>query len=553
LNLLRTLRTVRYLKPIQVSDRLLRRYRHVPARWSPAGNHELLVRRPQVPARARARRSDGETFRFLNLSRRLAGEGRWQPGDVPRLWGYQLHCFRWLWDVAPRLGLELVRDWIAANPPGSVPGWEPYPLSIRIREWMEWLLAHPEVPASEQARITASLAHQNHALEGQIEFHLLGNHLLENAITLCWAGLGLEGPSAAAWLRRGLQILESQAAEQVLADGTHDERSPMYQSLLAEALLRLEGVAADSSHTLAAPVRAVASKAGRALVESLGRLVHPDGEIALLNDSALGEAPQLASLLERFSPGVQGESSSLDRARAPWHLPGAGYLGWSDGSTYLILDAGPLGPDHQPGHGHADVLSFELSHHGRRLVTDTGVLTYDPGPARAWDRGTGAHNTVQVDGLDQAELWAAFRCGRRPRPIEAAVSDGNGAAVLVGAYHAAAPPFNLIRHRRALSVSGVHTGPPRLLFADRIESRGAHTAVIRLHLAPDVSARRDAVTWLLVDGAAVRARLLGDGFVWNETRSPYHPEMGKEIERVSLFSEVRFVDRLDLAWSLELS
>jgi hypothetical protein len=81
----------------------------------------------------------------------------------------------------------------------------------------------------------------------------------------------------------------------------------------------------------------------------------------------------------------------------------------------LIFDCGPLGPDYQPGHGHCDVLSYELSLHGQRVVVDTGVSTYEACAERHYERSTAAHNTLRIDGEEQAEIWASFRVGRRPR------------------------------------------------------------------------------------------------------------------------------------------
>ena len=76
----------------------------------------------------------------------------------------------------------------------------------------------------------------------------------------------------------------------------------------------------------------------------------------------------------------------------------------------------PIGPDYQPGHAHGDLLSFELSFAGRRVVTDSGVHGYDGDPLRAWCRSTHAHNTVEIDGQSQCEFWSVFRVARRARP-----------------------------------------------------------------------------------------------------------------------------------------
>ena len=537
------LSTVARLKPSQVSNRLSRRFRRVPTNWPEAGAYGLTERAAVLPAPASISHVRGEGFRFLGVSLEFEGPDRWSPPVVPRLWAYQLHYFRWLWELPAERAFALVRDWVVAHPPGSAPGWEPYPLSIRVREWLEWLLAHPDAPAEDRRALVASVAHQVRALEVKVERHLAGNHLLENAITLCWAGLSLEGPSSERWLRTGMELLEKEIGVQVLEDGTHDERSPMYQGLLVEALLRLARVAAARSLPEAHRVGRLSEAAGSRMMASLRDLVHPDREIALLNDSALGEAPGLAGLSSLVSPGLEG-------AAAPggaWDLASAGYAGFRAPGHYLVLDAGPIGPDHQPGHGHADTLSFELSHRGRRLITDTGVHTYELGPVRAWDRGTAAHNTLQIDGRDQSELWAAFRCGRRARVTKRRVEPREGSVLLAGEYRGPGPGLRSVGHRRAMTA-----GPSGLEVVDVARAAGDHEAVLRLHLAPENSARACQGGWeMLRDGVAV-GLLSGQGCEWRETRSPYHPSFGVEVERVCLEAPLRFRDEVSVSWALRL-
>jgi hypothetical protein len=65
------------------------------------------------------------------------------------------------------------------------------------------------------------------ALAGQLEYHLLGNHLFADAKALIFLGAFFAGAEAEAWLTHGLLILARELPEQVLADGGHFERSPM--------------------------------------------------------------------------------------------------------------------------------------------------------------------------------------------------------------------------------------------------------------------------------------------------------------------------------------
>jgi uncharacterized heparinase superfamily protein len=548
-SLLRTINTVRHLKPVQVGDRLMRRLR--PVRLVPedlAHAHRLWPRAAQPPAWVGRDAWDGSGFRFVGLALRFTGADRWAPVAAPLLWTYNLHYFAYLWETEPARAWSLIEDWLAANPPLSGPGWEPYPISLRAREWIEWLLACPELPPGERDRAVASLVQQVAALEAQLEVHLQSNHLLENAITLCWAGLSLKGPLVVGWRRTGLRLLVRELRSQVLADGTHEERSPMYQALLIESLARLAGVARAFPGHEGAQVATAAGVAAARMLASLATLCHPDGQIALLNDSAFGIAPTLAQLGARFPELATPGAPMGSNGGGGWELTTAGYRGWAapQSGSYVVFDTGPIGPDHQPGHGHADALSFEVSHRGRRVITDTGVSTYEAGPARSYDRGTAAHSTIEVDGRDQSELWAAFRCGRRIS-IERAWT-GSGAGVeLGGAYAGPGRGFGRVRHQRVLTIAGAGVDA-----GDVVTASGRHRATARLHLAPGLSLHREQGTWRIQEGAAPVARFAAEGEAWDEGRSPYHPEFGVEIERACLVCRLGFADRAGLRWHLEL-
>jgi uncharacterized heparinase superfamily protein len=79
------------------------------------------------------------------------------------------------------------------------------------------------------------------------------------------------------------------------------------------------------------------------------------------------------------------------------------------------MDACGIKPDHQPGHGHADSLSFVLHIHGKPVIIDPAVSTYEVGERRDWERSTQAHNTITVQNQNSADVWQAFRVGRRPQ------------------------------------------------------------------------------------------------------------------------------------------
>jgi len=549
---LRTLlATVAHLEPRQVVWQVRRRA--APLRALPAaGGVEGLGRRSAVlPARSPETLVAKEGFRFLNRTFPFSGERRWEPEGAERLWTYHLHYFQYLHALPARRALELMRDWIEANTDPQGTGWEPYPLSMRIREWIEWLAGHEDLGEGARAEILEGLGQQVAALERQIEYHLMGNHLLENGVTLAWAGLSLVGGESERWVQKGLEILRAEIPRQVLPDGTHDERSPMYQALVADALARLARVAKYSGGARASDVGELVQPASRRLIHSLADLTHPDGGFALVNDCVFGMAPTYRELVTRWL-GLAGAESEVagtgNAADGPWSLGEAGYYGFrTDNGTYLLVDAGPVGPDHQPGHGHADTLSFELSHRGRRLVADTGVYTYEPGRVRSYDRSTRAHNTIEIDGRDQSELWAAFRCGRRARIERAAAAANGDELVFRGAYLGPGRLFRPVRHRREVVLEGLG-----LRFSDRVRAAGSHRGVARLHLAPGLEAAAVAGGWEIREDGRALATVGGEGFDWCEARSPYHPEMGLEIERTCLEAIISFDNSVEVRWGIDL-
>jgi uncharacterized heparinase superfamily protein len=133
---------------------------------------------------------------------------------------------------------------------------------------------------------------------------------------------------------------------------------------------------------------------------------HPDGGLALFNDGDEGDASLLAALDERF-----GKPAPLSL------LPDAGYARLEADDMVVIFDAGLCCPDHLTAHAHADCLSFEMSVGKERVIVNGGTYAYQD-PRRNQFRGTASHSTIMVNGEDCAEVFGAFRLGRRPRKVE---------------------------------------------------------------------------------------------------------------------------------------
>ncbi len=371
-------------------------------------------------------------FRFLGVDGELDQLGNWNNPAHLKLWLYNLHYFDDLdaIDAAQRAAWHqsLIDRWIRENPPGCGNGWEPYPLSLRIVNWIKWACRTD----SHSASVRESLAAQVRWLGACIEYHLLGNHLWANAKALTFAGCYFKGMEADAWLTRGSALLQRELVEQVLRDGGHFERSPMYHAIVLEDLLDL--IQLDRCYPGRLPgelVTRVTETIPR-MLRWLALMSHPDGRIALVNDAAFDIAPDLQPLLAYAR--ALGVASPVVVAEPLEVLAESGYVRVTLPGMVAILDVGAIGPDYLPGHAHADTLSFELSIAGERVIVDSGTSTYQPGPQRAAQRSTRAHNTVSVEGQDSSEVWGGFRVARRAR-VHGVRCTESPEAIVIEAWH----------------------------------------------------------------------------------------------------------------------
>jgi hypothetical protein len=242
------------------------------------------------------------------------------------------------------------------------------------------------------------------------------------------------------------------------------------------------------------------------IADFLSGITHPDGEIPLFADSAFGIVHRTGDILaaaERIldvpgrwagaDPGVycalfapksfisEKTTSLLPLSRSVW--PDTGYvtLSGTGPGDRLIVDAKPMGPDHLPAHGHCSLFSYELSIAGKRLIVDSGVEEYEPGPWRDFWRSTRAHNTLLVDGAEQSETWAAFRVGQRTRLLESVWLQQNSSSLFVGVHSGFVGQRKSTLHRRFIAA----LAGGLWLVVDDLLGEGRCSIESLVHLAPN--------------------------------------------------------------------
>jgi len=489
-------RTVQHLRGSQLAALAQRRVlrRETLRRWKFVAVVLQKVSQPasfpewQAPSALQA--IETREFRFLNVTHPPSAYIPWSSREFSRLWLYHLNYCDFLnvdlcaFERRFHLvrALDVALDWCTQNTTGMEVGWEPYPLSLRIVNWLKFLMRNAErAEALGEGKtlevLLAGLRIQALALEARLETHLLANHLMKNIKALMFAGALLGAPESSRWWAKGERLLQRELAEQILADGGHFERSPMYHAEVLEDLLDIRTLASACGCLMKCAPQLSACIAQMAAF--LRRILHPDGEIPLFNDSALEIARPAGQLLTLTGDSVAVPSIARPEVSI---LDDTGYavIRAPSSGGCLIFDCGPLGPDYQPGHGHSDVLSYELSLHGQRVVVDTGVSTYESCSERRYERSAAAHNTIRIDGEDQAEIWASFRVGRRPRVGRIDAGETAGMSFVRGEHFAY--QHRSVTHFRMI----VLTPRNSWVVIDSLSGKGKHLVESFIHFHPAV-------------------------------------------------------------------
>jgi hypothetical protein len=428
----------------------------------------------------------------------------WRRADLPtdKEWFIEWGKFSWGLDMAHAARVtgdpgylnawrRLVEGWIGGDRATEDPT---HTVGRRIQNWLYAWTSFSRSPgyeglgANRAAQIAESLDHQARDLRERLS--PVRNHRTVELYALLMFALAMPERAGSDELRAfAATELHRNLLTDVRPDGVHIEASTHYHLIALRSWL---GARENARRFDVAMPRGYDDRLLAAC--EFGLHVHrPDGQIPALSDSDTGSYADLmrlaAQVFDRpdFEWGATGGGAGTPPARRLVSFPDGGYhvqrSGWGDGDTafdderFLIFDCGPLG---EGGHGHYDALSVEIACGGGPVAIDPGRYTYaeDVPNMRHWFKGTAAHNTVVVDGLDQIP----YRRGKPKAPLSEARFLGRlcapGVDVLVGEVES--PGYDAVHRRRLTFVDGRYW-----VFEDRLTASRPHRYDLRWHLAPD--------------------------------------------------------------------
>lgn len=342
-----------------------------------------------------------DEFEFLNRSKKLQIID-WNFNEYGKLWTYNLNYFDFLLqdNISEEQGLKLINNFIE-NDSTLKDGKEPYPISLRVINWIKFLVKHH----IKNQEIDAYLYKDLRTLFNRVEYHLLGNHLMENGFALLFGAYYFKDKQV---YKKAKNILTKELNEQTLSDGAHFELSPMYHCILLEKVLDCHQLISKNDWQNGELKSLLTSKA-EPMLGWLEQITLSDGTYPLLNDSAKGisKAPK-----QLFS-----YANALGLTKKIEPLSDSGYRKWSFNDFEIVLDVGQIGPDYIPGHAHADTFNFTLHYKGKPIINDPGISTYEKNKQRQLERSTSFHNTIEINETNSSEVWGGFRVGRRANVV----------------------------------------------------------------------------------------------------------------------------------------
>ena len=510
--------TIKYLKLIQIIYKIKKKVTYTFINTSNSLEIRHCKKKYLQPIPSKQSINNSGQITFLNQVYSLKNLRKWNNKNINKLWLYNLHYFDYLnspnFHLKKQIYKKMIQDWIKKNPVGFGNGWEPYPISRRLVNWIKFSLLGGQM----QKDWLYSMVLQTRYLFKNLEYDILANHLFTNAKTLIYAGLFFKGKEADKWYQTGIAIFDHELKEQILLDGGHFELSPMYHSIFLEDLMDIINIHNTFNKKLSGNIKTKINP----MLNWLSKMCHPDDQISFFNDSALNVAPNLSQL--RSYSNRLGIKHSKIRFKKIEYLKNSGYIRLSSKQATAILDVGNIGPDYQPGHAHADTLSFEFSLFGKRLLVNTGTSEYSRSAIRNYERSTKAHNTVVVNNENSSEVWSGFRVAKRAHPIDLKIEELKKSIKISCSHDGYKQKDEKPIHRRHW-----YFFKNSLVIKDNI-SGPFQKADAYFHFHPSISIiKRSSNLWILKISNSMKINLKVEKGNCKLEKNYYSPEFGKKL------------------------
>jgi Heparinase II/III-like protein/Heparinase II/III N-terminus len=428
-------------------------------------------------------------------------------------------------------------DWVQENPHLRGINWASS-LEVAFRSW-SWVwtlylfMGSRALTGDRIGRITHALSRNARFIAKNLSTYFASNtHLLGEGFALFVVGLLFpELNGSKAWLECGQRILIEEMEKQVGEDGSHFEQSTFYHRYAVEFFLcaailgnrngrsfparfynRLEKMLEFSVHTAwpSGTHPPIGDSDGGTLIP-LGPFEAKDQRSVLSTGAVFfrrGDFRKAAASLHEQTLWLLGTGSDVTFAALDPTTPSttsrifsnAGLVTmrseWSERSNLLMFDVGPQGMK-SSGHGHADSLSVVCAANGVEWLIDPGTYVYSASrPWRAFFCSTSAHNTIAVDGHDQAVHADWFKWRKLPHVFLEQSYINPCVDYAVGVHNGYARLHTPVLHRRRV----IFVKPHYWIISDELAGQGHHKVTVFFHFGPGISVQQSEKGWIATKG-----------------------------------------------------
>jgi hypothetical protein len=340
-----------------------------------------------------------------------------------------------------------------------------------------------------------------------------GNHTIAEATGLVFGGAVYRNTAEGRrWLAKGHELLKRELDHQILKDGGPAEQSLNYHRFILDLYwLAVDFLEKNRLHDCS---------------DFCERLIKAEQFIAAF-EAGCGHLPAIGDSDDgcAIAPGI------YPRRNPPNHKDNkietftqSGYTIIKDEDIVLTFDHGPLGMAPLYNHGHADALSVTLCLDNKKMLIDPGTYRYNGKPEfRKYYKGTRAHNTVTIDGLDQAVQETGFIWSRPFKAKLVKTVEQESGFFLQASHNGYLRLKKPVRHFRSI----ILPNETYFFIKDTFWGRGIHTFELNYHAHPDAEITPEADAWWKIDnrGAIIYIRTLNDVNL-NVTKGQRNPPIG---------------------------
>ena len=288
-----------------------------------------------------------------------------------------------------------------------------YVISIQIVNLIKWYSKYHLLLSSKEKEIILDyIFSANSFLKKNIEYNIDANHLFTNLKTLVFVSIFFNEKkynirSFNKFKKKFLYELNNQ----IFSDGGHYERSPMYHSILLEDIIEVRCFGKIYNYFSASELALL----DLIIYKMFSWLNHMSfsNEISFFNDSCHGISSSINDLIKLLNENNIKYEINKNSNDKLVYLRESGYFVSYMKNSKLIVDVGNASPSFQPGHYHAQSLSFEFMLDNIKVFTNSGISTYENNQLRFDQRSTKSHNTVIINNENSSEIWSSFRLANR--------------------------------------------------------------------------------------------------------------------------------------------